>query len=130
MNKTELLILHDDMCSKARKIMKSKNEDYSGGSIDPFANFRGSLNYGVEPEIGIAIRVGDKFKRVEAYIKNGGLAVQDESVLDSIEDSINYLVLMAGLIHERMDKNNRASDQEHREPGVLLVGIGPPKQVK
>jgi hypothetical protein len=105
MNNAELLILHEEMWDKTREIMKKKNVDYSGGSTDPFANFRGSLNYGVESEIGIAIRIGDKLKRVEAYIKNGALAVQDESALDSILDGINYLILMAGLIHERQYKN-------------------------
>lgn len=103
MSKEELFKLHEKMCKDAREIMVVKNRDYAGGSSDPFANFRGSLNYGVEPEIGIAIRIGDKFKRVEAYIKNGALAVQDESVEDSLRDCINYLVLMAGMIKERQE---------------------------
>jgi len=121
MNSTELLILHEEMCAKAREIMKKKNVDYSGGSTDPFANFRGSLNYGVEPEIGIAIRIGDKFKRVEAFIKNGALAVEDESALDSIQDSINYLVLMAGLIHERKAKGRKELKIIRPED----IGLGP-----
>lgn len=122
MNSTELLILHEEMCDKAREIMKKKNADYSGGSTDPFANFRGSLNFGVEPEIGIAVRVGDKFKRVEAYIKNGALAVQDESVIDSITDSINYLVLMAGMIIERQEKNKKAQQLKMIRPEDIGLG--------
>ena len=118
MTTDELLALHDKMCKEARAIMVKKNQDYSGGSQDPFSNFRGSLNYGVEPEIGICIRIGDKFKRVEAYIKNGALAVQDESALDSIQDSINYLILMAGMIKDRQSLLTIREDNQNEMQGV------------
>ena len=35
-----LLKLHEQLCEQAINIMKVKNQDYSGGVDDPFANFR------------------------------------------------------------------------------------------
>jgi hypothetical protein len=104
----ELLAFHAMLCEQGRQIMKAKNADYSGGSPDPFANFRGSVNYGVHPEMGIAIRIGDKFKRVEAFINNGALAVQNESVIDSLVDVINYTILMAGMVQERINAQTKS----------------------
>lgn len=97
----ELFELHQDTCAKALSIMKRKNQDYSGGHVDVFANFRGSVNFGVEPEIGIMIRVQDKFKRLEAFVRNGTLAVKDEGVKDTVRDIINYTVLLEGMLMER-----------------------------
>lgn len=99
--KEKLFKLHDDICNHAKWLMEKKNKDYSGGVPDVFANFRGSSMYGVEPEIGIMIRIQDKFKRIEAFIRNGTLAVNDESCRDSIEDIVNYTVLLAGMLEER-----------------------------
>lgn len=105
MTKEELLTLHETLTSKARKIMKSKNADYSTG-IDPFSNFRGSLFIGIEPELGIIMRSMDKFKRIEAFVKTGKLEVKDEGVEDAILDVINYMILLRGMTIERKENKN------------------------
>lgn len=101
MTKERLLEIHKELCGEALEIMVRKNQDYSGGDADPFANFRGSATYGVEPEIGIMIRIQDKFKRLQAFLKNGTLAVQDEGVRDTCNDIINYTILLYGMLYER-----------------------------
>ena len=101
--KDELFHLHQVLCGEALDLMHKKNADYSGGAEDPFANFRGSEQFGIAPELGIIVRIGDKFKRIEAFIKTGDLAVKEESVRDCCVDAINYVVLMAGLLIERID---------------------------
>lgn len=101
MTREQLLQLHEALCHKAREILKAKNQDYSGAAGDPFANFRGAAYLGIEPEIGLLMRCMDKFKRVEAFVANGTLAVKSEPVEDAIVDVINYMVLLAGLIDER-----------------------------
>ena len=102
----ELLILHEDTCERARETLKVKNNDYAGGGNDRFANFRGSEFFGVPMEIGILMRTLDKFKRIETFVRTGNLQVKEESVNDAIEDSINYLILLKGVIESRADTKN------------------------
>lgn len=97
--------LHIELCAKANSIMKTKNHDYSGASGDPFANFRGSTFLGISPEIGILLRCQDKFQRIRTFVNKGELAVKEESVMDAVVDTINYMVLLAGLMREQqLDK--------------------------
>lgn len=104
MTREELLTLHFMTCNQAREIMSAKNQDYAGGGSDPFGNFRGALFLGVEPEIGLLMRCMDKFKRIEAFVNTGTLAVKDEPVDDAIRDVINYMILLKGLVEERKSK--------------------------
>lgn len=101
MKAEELFKLHKETCAKALIIMKQKNHDYTSGSHDPFANFRESLFLGIEPEIGLLLRVMDKFKRIKTFVREGKLKVKDESVEDAIDDTINYMILLKGLVMER-----------------------------
>jgi hypothetical protein len=103
MTRQELLDLHGTTCNKAFSIMEAKNADYTGGSEDPFANFRATEMLGVPAEIGILTRCLDKFQRIRSFTVNGTLAVKGESVDDAIEDVINYMVLLKGVIKERVD---------------------------
>lgn len=100
--KKELLLLHDKLCTEALEVMRKKNQDYTGTNPDPFANFRGvSIAMGVEPEISLMVRMGDKFQRVKSFIENGFLAVEDEGIDDLGHDLINYSVLLTGMLKER-----------------------------
>lgn len=101
MTREGLFRLHNQLCQQALELMRKKNADYSVTS-NPFGNFVGSLNFDVEPEIGIMIRMGDKMKRIETFIKKGTLAVKDESATDCIVDLINYTILLAGMLEERI----------------------------
>lgn len=93
-------VMHDFLCKAALETMEKKNADYSHGD-DPFKNFRHSAYFGVAPEIGILIRLGDKFRRIETFLAVGSFKV-NESVLDSLEDAINYSILCAGMLRERL----------------------------
>ena len=81
--------------------MEAKNHDYTGGSDDPFANFRATEMLGVPAEIGVLTRCLDKFQRIKSFVSTGTLQVKSESVDDAIEDVINYMVLLKGIIRER-----------------------------
>lgn len=81
---------------KAMEIHTAKNTDYSGGGgpdDDPLANFKGSEELGIDPGLGIILRMQDKFQRVKAFTKTGKLAVADESVEDAMLDIANYAFL-------------------------------------
>jgi hypothetical protein len=101
MTTDELFKLHNELTEEARNIMQAKNHDYRGGSEDPFANFRDSKGLGVDPVIGIMLRMRDKQQRIKSFVETGQLKVKDEGVKDAVLDQINYLVLLYGMIVEK-----------------------------
>jgi len=81
-------------------IMRQKNHDYRGGTGDPYANFRGSTNLGIDPIVGILLRVQDKIMRIKTFAEKGTLKVEGEGVKDALIDVTNYMALIWGLINE------------------------------
>lgn len=100
MNKNQLIFLHQKICDQARNLMIKKNSDYTSGSEDIFANFRTSEVFGIQAEIGMLIRLMDKLKRIESFIKKGSYEVFDESINDTTIDIINYSILILAKIKE------------------------------
>lgn len=96
----ELIQRHMDLCQRARDIMVAKNHDYRGGGGDPFANFRGSNTFGIDPIVGILLRMQDKMMRIKTFAEKGQLKVKGEGVEDAILDIINYAALIDGLCRE------------------------------
>lgn len=74
-----------------------KQKDY-GREQDPFANVRSAQEWGVEPWVGALIRAGDKFKRLQQYVRTGTL--HNEGVLDSFDDAIVYIAIAKVLYEE------------------------------
>jgi hypothetical protein len=103
MKGAQLLELHRTLCSDAATLMESKNHDYTSGSGDPFANFRGSSYLDIHPALGIMLRMQDKMQRVKTFVEKGQLKVKDEGIKDAVIDLINYTVLMYGLITEQKE---------------------------
>jgi hypothetical protein len=97
----DVLKLHESTCAAAREIIRVKNNDYTDGSVDPFANFRSAETIGVKAETGVLVRMLDKIKRIQTFVNKGTLQVKGESVEDAIQDIINYAVLLKGIIVER-----------------------------
>lgn len=97
---SQVLKLHESLCKAGRKIMTAKHHDYTGGS-DVFANFRFSETLGVPGELGLLIRVLDKVKRMETFVRSGTLLVPGEGFEDAVVDVINYMVLLAGMVEDR-----------------------------
>lgn len=119
MNRNEYAEFHAAFCSKMMEITAMKNADYSGGSDDPFNNFRQIENLIHTNEIdiiavGFLTRMSDKFSRIGSFIAKGELQVKDESVGDTLLDLANYAALFAGYLAERKqitDAARRALDQ-------------------
>lgn len=105
MKREELFDMHQHLTAEALEIMRAKNHDYGRGTESTFANLEGTTALGVNPVTGVSIRILDKLNRIETYVQAGKLKVQDESVKDTIMDSINYLVLMYGLILQQERTN-------------------------
>ncbi len=81
-----------------------KSADY-GMDGDPFANVRGSADYGVPPWIGTMLRANDKVQRIKAYIKNGSLV--NEGVEDSLLDLAAYALIALVLFREEQAKSRQ-----------------------
>ncbi len=102
-----LVDLHEEMTSRCLETMIKKNNDYANPehANNPFANFDASRVFGIHPAMGILLRVQDKLKRIESFVRNGNLSVSEESWMDSCEDVINYMVLIAAILKRESDAN-------------------------
>lgn len=92
-DRTQLLKMHDELCSEAKSLMQKKNQDY-GANSDPFRNFR---SFGA---LGILVRMSDKLARLHSFLDNGKFAVEDEGVKDTVRDIINYAILFEGYLED------------------------------
>lgn len=99
----KLLKLHNDTTRNCMRVMRLKNSDYAN-STDPYANFRSAEMFGLHPATGILLRIMDKIQRINAYIKKGKLAVENEPVEDALDDTINYCILMKGLFADERER--------------------------
>jgi hypothetical protein len=101
MNKEEYFKFAENFFAKCVEISKAKNRDYTGGSSDPFSNFKSVEMLGIKTEIGFLTRMMDKMKRISSFVEKGELQVKDESVADTLNDLANYCALMAGYIESK-----------------------------
>lgn len=82
------------------ELTRAKNADYAGGTDNPFANFDEAAGFGVDPLVGLCVRMGDKMQRLKAFCKTGTLQVQTkgDTVADIFRDFIGYSVLALGML--------------------------------
>ena len=102
MDKEQYLAFIETTLDEIQELIRQKNNDYTGGETDsdPFANFRQSADFGVDPLVGLAIRMGDKFQRVKTFARDGKLAVGGEGIEDAFRDLIGYSLIALGMLEE------------------------------
>ena len=83
---------HAERCIQ---LAERKNADYSGASDDPFFNLRRG---GV---VGFAVRLDDKVSRLLSLSKGQEAKVTDETLEDTIDDIIDYGLLLRAFLEER-----------------------------
>ena len=109
MTKKEYMQFHKDFCDKMIVITKMKNEDYTGKTDDPFANFKNvQFCGGATPEQGFLTRMSDKMSRISSFVEKGELLVKDESVQDTLHDLANYSALFAGYIESKKRESGKS----------------------
>lgn len=104
MTKKDYMEFHQACCDKMVSITKAKNADYSGDSLDPFANFQMIGHLVQLPNvvaIGFLTRMSDKLSRIGSFVTKGALQVKDESVEDTLLDLANYCILFAGYLRSQ-----------------------------
>ena len=95
--------IHAEMCRKASELTMQKGADYSGAA-DTLANLKACERLGIcTAETGVLVRMCDKLMRLITLNRDGeeGRAVQDESLVDTELDLINYTILLGALRCER-----------------------------
>ena len=92
--------LHKFLCGRIHSVYEAKNKGYG----DSFSSLRKEF-----PE-AILIRLGDKYNRLKALMKNGKAEVKDESIEDTLLDLANYCLME--IIERRIDSNEKAKEKE------------------
>lgn len=69
---------------------RKKQADY-GTDEDPFANVNATSEFGIDPLVGIMLRMNDKMTRLKSFVKKGKLV--NESVEDSLLDLAVYAII-------------------------------------
>ena len=98
-SREEWLTFQGELFSRISALTKQKNEDYCPDS-NPFANFDGSTDFGVQPIVGLAIRMSDKFQRLKSFCQRGELSVSSngDQIEDIFMDLIGYSSLALGML--------------------------------
>ena len=104
MTATGLIDHAKSVFAKCATVMEKKNADYSASDNNAFRNFEAVEQFGiVDTKSGMMVRLTDKFTRICNLLKKDADAVE-ESLQDSIEDAINYLVIL----HARLEGEKKA----------------------
>lgn len=92
-NREELFAIHRTLCDESLHLMKKKNHDYAYAD-DPFANFRRCEDMGITTtDKGFLVRLTDKLSRLSNFSDKHEFKVDDEKLIDTCMDIINYVVL-------------------------------------
>lgn len=86
----EILALHD-----------KKNADY-GTKENPLNNLQECTRLGLDPTLGIVVRLQDKWSRIENFYRNGDL--KNESLRDSFIDNAIYSLLAVTILDSEGEK--------------------------
>lgn len=97
-------VFDDTICNLSHTLAR-KNKDYTAGSDDPFANFRSSSEVGIDPLLGVLIRILDKVQRLKSFALSGKLSVENETVEDSLMDIMGYACFMIGMLREKDERD-------------------------
>jgi hypothetical protein len=103
METTELIKIAQDTFVACSDTLIKKNHDYSKGE-DALRNFKlVEVMKLTDIATGIAVRLCDKFSRI-CNLLNTEAKVKDEAIEDTIDDMINYLVLLKASLKEQRKK--------------------------
>jgi hypothetical protein len=84
-------------------LAKRKGLDYTKGSPDALANFKeGGHALSVDPKVVCWVFMNKHYQAITNFVRTNGQS-QSEPIDGRIDDMINYLVLMKGIIHEQIE---------------------------
>lgn len=101
MNKEQFIEFTRGTTARCLSLLERKNSDY-GEKSDPFKNFRFSSVVGVDPKRAILVRMTDKMSRVSNLLDKPP-AVVEESLTDTLDDLINYSLILGAFLAEEKE---------------------------
>ena len=87
-----------EIIDELKQLHSDKNHDYAGD--DPLSNLRACERTGLAAWKGVVIRLQDKFSRLENFMVNSSLCINDESMFDTLNDIAVYSILCRVLMEE------------------------------
>jgi len=108
MTQKDFLAHAKETFTRCHAVLEKKNSDYSASDDNAFRNFEAVENFKItDVKTGILVRLTDKFTRLTNLIHKGQGKVTDESLQDTIEDAINYLVILHSYLeHAKKETKN------------------------
>lgn len=100
-----------ELLKRMAEVHDAKNHDYSGDK-DPLRNLRQCGDAGVEPWVGVIVRLTDKMDRLKTFASKRRFEVKDESLADTFVDMANYALLGLILFEEWVSTNKQSSTTE------------------
>lgn len=104
MNREQFIEFHKQLTDRALAISCKKNHDYCGTNANdnPFANLQLVEKMGIcSTEVGLLCRISDKLSRINSFLQQGVLLVEDEAISDTVLDLVNYSILLAAVISDK-----------------------------
>lgn len=98
------LTFQAEQLQQIKELTRRKNDDYTGGAVssNPFANFDEAAAFGVDPLVGLSIRMGDKMQRLRAFCSSGlSLESKGDTAADIFKDLIGYSCLALGMLERK-----------------------------
>lgn len=87
------------LLEELKTLHSNKNHDYSG-ETDPLRNLKQCQDAGVEPWVGVIVRLTDKMDRAKSYAKKREFKVGSEGLIDTFKDMATYALLGIILFEE------------------------------
>lgn len=89
----------NELLFKMEKIQERKSADYGGEN--PIGNFMEAEKLGVEPFVGVLVRMSDKWSRLCRFARSKSLKVKDEKITDTLLDLAVYSLLAIIVFEEK-----------------------------
>jgi hypothetical protein len=119
-----VLKTHIELCDEARKIVSLKGHDYNRqqqNDGDTLFNMTVCEKLGIVDTTtqGILVRLSDKLMRLISLTKypNVDAQVKDESIRDTIKDTINYMVYLY-IKYEEVTKNETVQGEQYSNDSI------------
>ena len=115
MTNEEYLAFAEEQCTKLITLIRKKNADYTNGG-SAFSNFEGASEFGIDPLVGLSIRMSDKMQRLKSYCRQGKLQVNSEGVDDIFKDLIGYSLLGLGMLEQKRRQHETSNPSQDELP--------------
>jgi len=104
MTRDKFQLFHEAMTRRGRQICKEKSADYAKDS-DVYHNFELGEYLGIGTTAqGFMFRLSDKLSRLSNLIEDTP-QVKDETIVDTVVDAMNYLILLGGYLVTKKGKD-------------------------